>query len=75
MRRIMRKSLYAYANMKGGAHPVHLPSLISTFVVRCLHGIIPLVSILEISSLKVASVAKQAGLSLIRYETRRQGFS
>ena len=38
--------------------------LISTFVIRCLDSIIPLVSISEISSLYLASVAAQAGFSL-----------
>ena len=42
----------------------HTRSLISAFVVRCLDSIIPLVSISEISSLYLASVAKQAGLRL-----------
>ena len=39
-------------------------SLISTFVVRCLDRIIPLVSISELSSLNLASVAAQTGLFL-----------
>ena len=42
---------------KGADQPVHPRSLISTFVVRCLDSIIPLVSISEISSLYLASVA------------------
>ena len=37
--------------------------------VRCLDSIIPLVSITEISSLYVASVAEQSGLSLTWSET------
>ena len=48
-----------YANNKGTDQPAHLRSLISTFVVRCLDSIIPLVSIFEISSLYLASVAAQ----------------
>ena len=40
-----------YANNKGADQPVHLRSLISAFVVRCLDSIIPLVSISNISSL------------------------
>ena len=42
---------YAYVNNKGADQPVHLRSLISTFVVHCLDSIIPLVSISEISRL------------------------
>ena len=42
----------------------HPRSLISTFVVRCLDSIIPLVSISEISSLYLSSVAAQTGLRL-----------
>ena len=65
----MRKPVTPYANNKGAdqpAHlrslisadqPAHLRSLISAFVVRCLDSIIPLVSISEISSLCLASVA------------------
>ena len=53
-----------YANNKGADQPAHPRSLISTFVVRCLDSIIPLVSISEMSSLYLASVAVQAGLSL-----------
>ena len=40
------------------------PSLISTFVVRCLDSIIPLVYISAILSLYLASEAEQTGLSL-----------
>ena len=56
MSHVMRKPVYAICQ--------HLRSLISTFVVRCLDSIIPLVSIFQISSLYLASVAMQAGLSL-----------
>ena len=52
------------ANNKGADQPAHPHSLISAFVVRCLDSIIPLVSIFEISSLYLASVAEQAFLSL-----------
>ena len=65
-----------YANNKGAdqpAHP-HRHSLISAFVVRCLDSIIPLVSISEISSLYLASVAAQAGLSLTWSQTQKTGF-
>ena len=53
-----------YANNNGADQPSHPRSLISAFVFRCLDSIIPLVSIPEISSLCLASVAAQAGLSL-----------
>ena len=56
--------LMPYANNKGTDQPAHLRSLISAFVICCLDSIILLVSILEISSLYIAFVAAQAGLSL-----------
>ena len=37
--------LMAYVNNKGADQPAHPRSLISTFVVRCLDSIMPLVSI------------------------------
>ena len=43
--------LMPYANNKGADQPAHPRSLISTFVVRCLDSIIPLVSISEMSRL------------------------
>ena len=43
--------LMPYANNKGADQPAHLRSLISTFFVRCLDSIMPLVSIPEISKL------------------------
>ena len=43
--------LMSQANNKGEDQPAHPHSLISTFVVRCLDNIIPLVSISKISSL------------------------
>ena len=60
----MRKPVYAMCEHKGADQPAHSRSLISTFVVRCLDSIIPLVSISEISSLYLALEAEQAGLSL-----------
>ena len=54
-----------YANNKGADQPAHPCSLISTFVVRCLDSMILLVSISEISSFYLASVAAQAGLCLV----------
>ena len=63
-----------YANNKGSNQPAHLGSLISTFVVRWLDSIIPLVSISEIPSLYLAPVAVQAGMSLIWLKTAKTGF-
>ena len=63
-----------YANNKGADQPAHPRSLISTFVVRCLDSIIPLVSIPEISILYLFSVAAQAGLSLPWSQTPKTGF-
>ena len=64
-----------YANNRGEDQPVHPRRLISAFVVRCLDSIIPLVSISEMSSLCLVSVAEQAGLSLPWSQPRRQVFS
>ena len=47
----MRKPVLPSANNKGTDQRAHPRSLISTFVVRCLDGIIPLVSTPKISSL------------------------
>ena len=49
-------------------------SLINVFVIRCLDSIIPLVSICEISSPYLASVAAQAGLNLPWSQTPKTGF-
>ena len=42
---------------------------ISAFVVRCLDSVMSLVSVTKISSLILASVGEQAGLSLTWLET------
>ena len=63
-----------YANNKGADQPAHSRSLISVFVVRCLDSKIALVSISEISSLCLASLAAQAGLCLTRSQTPKTGF-
>ena len=49
-------------------------SLISAFVVRCLDSVMSLVSVTKISSLMVAFVAEQAGLSLTWSETPEDAF-
>ena len=66
--------LRSYANNKGIDQPAHPRSLISAFVVRCLNSIISLDSIAEISRLKLASVAAQAGLCLAWWETTEDTF-
>ena len=63
-----------YANNKGADQPAHPRSLISAFVVHYLDSIIPLVSISEISSLCLASVAAQASLNLTWSKTQKTGF-
>ena len=70
----MRKPVLPYANNKGADQPTHSHSLISAFVVRCLDSIILLVSTSEISSLYLASVDAQAGLSFTWLQTLKTGF-
>ena len=53
---------------------VQISLRISTFVVRCRDNIIPLVSVSEISSLYLASVAAHASLGLTLSETPKTGF-
>ena len=48
MSHVMRKPVLPYANNKGADQPVHPRSLISTFIVRCLDSIIPLLAIAKI---------------------------
>ena len=43
--------LMSYAKNKGGDQPVHMRSLVSAFVVRCLDFIISLDSVAEIARL------------------------
>ena len=64
----------SYANNKGADQPAHPRRLISTFIVRCLDGIISLVSISEMSRLWLASVAEHAGLSLTWSQTPKTDF-
>ena len=70
----MTKPVLPYTNNKGADQPAHLCSLISAFVIRCLYSMIPLVSISEISSLYLVSVAAQAGLCLTWSQTPKTGF-
>ena len=66
--------LMPYANNKGADQPAHPRSLISTFVVRCLDSITPLLALSKISRLQLASEAVQAGLSLNWSQTPKRGF-
>ena len=63
-----------YTNNNGADQPAHQRSLVSSFVVRYLDSIIFLVSISEISSLWVASMAAQVGLRLAWSKTSKTGF-
>ena len=65
----------SYANNKGADQPAHPRSLISAFVVRCLDSVMSLVSVTKISSLMLASVAEQTGLSPNWSETPEGTFS
>ena len=65
----------SYANNKGADQPAQPRSLISAFVIRCLDSVMSLVSVTKISSLMLASVAEQAGLSLTWSETPEDMFS
>ena len=69
MSHVIRKPVMPYVNNKGADQPANPRSLIS-----CLDSILPLVSISEISSLYLASVAAQAGLRLPWSETPKTGF-
>ena len=62
-----------YAKNKGADQLAYPRSLISTFVVRCLDSIIPLVSISELSRLYLASMAAQVFCQL-RSHTWKIGF-
>ena len=70
----MTKSVLPYANNKGADQPAHSCGLISTFVVRYLDGIIPILATVAISRLKLASVAEQAGLNLPWSQIPKTGF-
>ena len=64
----------SYKNNKGAHQPVHPRGLISTFVVRWIDSVMSLVSVTQISSLLLASVAEQASLSLTWSETPEDTF-
>ena len=75
MSHVMRKAVYAICEQQRRRSAcASAQSDLSTFVVHCLDSMIPLVSIPKISSLYLASVAAQAGLSLTWSETPKTGF-
>ena len=59
----MRKPVMPYANNKGADQPAHPRRLISTFAVRYLDSIIPILTNPKIPRVQLAYVAEQAGLS------------
>ena len=61
----MRKPVMPYTNDKGADQPAHPHSQISTFVVRCVDSIIPLVSISKIC--RAAEKSKHYLLSCPNY--------
>ena len=72
----MRKRVLCHMRTNTGTdQPAHPRNLISAFVVRCLDSLMSLVSVTEISSLVLASVAEQASLSLTWSETPEDTFS
>ena len=54
---------------------LRIRAVISAFVVRCLNSVMPLVTVIKISILKLASIAEQASLSLTWSETPEDTFS
>ena len=63
-----------YVNNKGSNQPVHPPSLISNFVVRCF-DIVPIVAKPKVSSLSLVSVTDQIGSRLTWSHTTEDRFS
>ena len=72
---VMRKLVFALCEHKGTDQPAHPRSLISTFVVRSLDWIIPVVSISETSSLYLASGLRRPVCVLPGHKPRRQVLS
>ena len=70
----MWKRVYAICEQQRRRSVCMMRSLISAFVFRCLDNMMPLVSISEISSLYLASVAAQAGLCLTWLKIPKTGF-
>ena len=70
----MRKTAFAICKQQSADQPAHPCNLISVFFIHCFDRIIPLVSTFKISSLRLVSIAVQAGLSLTWSETPKTGF-
>ena len=70
----MRKPVYAICEQQRRRSACAFVQSDQHLVVRCLDSIIPLVSISEISSLYLASLVAQAGLSLLWSKTLKTGF-
>ena len=64
-----------YVNGKGADQPVHLRSLIRTFVVRCLDSVICILAIFKVSRFYLASIAGQPGLNLTCSKISEDTFS
>ena len=64
-----------YANNIVPDQPAPPRSLISAFVVHCLNSIMPLLTIAEISSLQLVSVAEHDGLCLTWSQNPEDRFS
>ena len=74
MSHITRKPVFAICKQQRRRSAAHPHSLISTFVVRCLHSIIPRLALAEISRLYLVSEAEQTGSSLTWSKTPKTGF-
>ena len=75
MSHIMRKPVYAICRQQRRRSACASTQSDSAFVVHCLDSIVALVSISKISSLYLASVAAQAGLSLPWSQTPKDRYS
>ena len=70
----MRKPAFAISEQQRRRSACTATQFDQHFIVRCLDSIIPLVFMSDISSLYLASVAAQAGLSLDWSQTLKTGF-
>ena len=60
----MQKGVLCHMRTTKAQISLHIDSLISTFVVRCLDSTICILSISKVSRFKLASIAERAGLNL-----------
>ena len=74
MSQAMRKPVYAICEQQRRRSVCASAQSDQHLCCRCLNSIIPLVSISKISSIYLASVAEQAGLSLTWSKTPKTGF-